>query len=127
MPKNAFKKYLIISLFLFGLFFVFANIEEVRAATYEDTFTSQIIDNNYPSQYGLVSWTDNIEANTSIVVKVRTDSSSDMSGATAWASCDAVTNNTDISSNNCVTDNERYLQYQVILGTNDLSVTPYLL
>ncbi|MCD4694460.1 hypothetical protein K8R62_03840, partial [bacterium] len=106
------------------MFFVFGTVNKVQAATYEDTFTSQVIDNNYPAQYGDVSWTENIETNTSIVVKVRTDSSSDMSGATAWDSCSAVTNNTDISSNDCVSDNDRYLQYQVTLGTDNLANTP---
>src|SRR3990167_5134370 len=38
-----------------------------------------------------------------------------MVGATDFASCNAITSGTDISSNNCVTDTHRYIQYYVSL------------
>ncbi|KKQ12750.1 MAG: Fibronectin type III domain protein [Candidatus Moranbacteria bacterium GW2011_GWF1_36_78] len=106
------------------MFFIFGT-KGVFAATYEETFTSQILDNDYLVQYGNASWNaDTTSAGTSVVVKVRTDSSFDMSGATAWASCTAIVSGSDISTNNCVADGERYLQYQITLGTNNPNLTP---
>ncbi|PIP28556.1 MAG: hypothetical protein COX29_00520, partial [Candidatus Moranbacteria bacterium CG23_combo_of_CG06-09_8_20_14_all_35_22] len=95
--------------------------------TYESTFTSSIKDaGGVGKAYLDVAWTDNVLPNTSLTVKVRTDSNADMSTATAWATCNSVSNNTDISGNNCVTDGQRYFQYQVTLGTNDIALTPVL-
>src|SRR3989344_587746 len=91
------------------------------------TFTSNIIDTVSSTVFGTMTWTTSTLANTTLTMKVRTGQKADMSDATAWASCNVV-NNTgdDISSNNCVTDGERYIQYQTALATSDTSVTPEL-
>ncbi|MFZ2975329.1 MAG: fibronectin type III domain-containing protein [Candidatus Moraniibacteriota bacterium] len=95
--------------------------------TYESTFTSSIKDTGASGKdYLNVVWTDNVLPNTSLSIKVRTDSNSNMSTAPAWSTCDLVSNNTDISNNNCVDDGERYFQYQVVLGTDDLAKTPVM-
>ena len=47
-----------------------------------------------------------------------------MAGATAWGSCDAITSGNDISSNNCVTDGHRYIQYQLSMSTTDENLSP---
>lgn len=64
--------------------------------------------------WGTASWTTTASASTT--VKIRTSNNSDMSGATAFSSCNAITSGSDISSNNCVTDGHRYIQYQVTLN-----------
>jgi len=65
--------------------------------------------------WGTARWTTDDATNT--VVKVRTSNDSGMSGATDFASCTAVSQDTDLTSNGCVTDGHRYMQYQVELAT----------
>jgi uncharacterized protein YegJ (DUF2314 family) len=47
-----------------------------------------------------------------------------MTGAPAFSSCDAITSGTDISTNNCVTDYHRYVQYLLTLSTSAPASTP---
>lgn len=90
------------------------------------TIVSRIIDTSSTTAYGTLSWSATTPANTTVTMKVRTSMRSDMSGATDWATCDAVTSGDDISANNCVTDGYRYIQYQATLATTDTSATPTL-
>lgn len=83
------------------------------------TYTSSIFDTSYAATYGNINFGVTTPTNTSVVVKVRTSNNSGMSGATDFSSCDAVASNSDISSNNCVTDGHRYLQYQITLNSSD--------
>jgi hypothetical protein len=48
-------------------------------------------------------------------VKVRTGNAANMSDATAFSSCTAITSGTDLTGQSCVDDNDRYVQYQVAL------------
>jgi len=97
---------------------------------YVGTITSQINDVEPNLYFTDLTWTATTSATSSITMKVRTDSISDMSGAVAWASCDTVSNGADISANNCVTDGQRYIQYQATLtatyGTSTDYITPEL-
>lgn len=77
------------------------------------TLTSNIFDSGVAMDWGLLSYTSSGAG--TVTVKVRTDNSSNMSGATAWGTCTAITNGTDISTNNCVDDGDRYIQYLVTL------------
>ncbi|MBT6757570.1 MAG: hypothetical protein HOA84_04495 [Candidatus Jacksonbacteria bacterium] len=92
------------------------------ATTYSTTgiFTSQILDTTVNSVYGIASWNTTDASTTTVSVKVRTDSAANMSGATAFTdtSCTDITSGEDISGNGCVTDTDRYVQYQVSLGSN---------
>lgn len=82
---------------------------------YRGTYVSRAMD--IPNLYfNAFSWTATTSATSSVSFKIRTDSQSDMSGATAWNSCNTVSNSADISANNCVTDGERYIQYQASLA-----------
>ena len=90
------------------------------------TFTSQIIDTTANSSFGNISWNSTEPASTGITMKVRSDSNADMSGAIDWATCNEVTSGSDISANNCVSDGDRYIQYQATLSTADTSATPQL-
>ena len=48
-----------------------------------------------------------------------------MSGATDWSSCISISTGSDLSSSgSCVTDAQRYLQYQITLTTTDPFSTP---
>ena len=51
-----------------------------------------------------------------IALKIRTSNNSDMSGATAFASCGLIGEYEDITNNGCVTDNHRYVQYELTLA-----------
>lgn len=84
---------------------------------YEDTgsVTSNIFDPGFPADWGTLTY--NYSGSGNVVVKMRTDSNADMSGATAWSSCTSISSGADVSSNSCVNDADRYIQYQVTLTT----------
>lgn len=69
------------------------------------------------STWGALNFTNS--GSGTVTVRARSSNDSDMSSATAFASCDAITSGSDISSNNCVTDEHRYVQYQVTLEPTD--------
>ncbi|HMB65984.1 MAG TPA: hypothetical protein VKO42_03830, partial [Patescibacteria group bacterium] len=94
--------------------------------TYEDAYTSQIYDIGGGINFGISSWKADLPKQTSLILKIRTATTSDMSGATAWPNCGVIEKNTDISANNCITDGHRYLQYQVTLGSDLASISPVL-
>lgn len=91
----------------------FGSQEERYAST--GTLNSVVFDAGAGGSFwGTFSYT--VTANgATTAVKVRTSNSSTMVGATAFASCSAITSGADISANGCVTDGHRYLQYQVTL------------
>lgn len=97
---------------------------EEKPYTTSGTLVSSIFDANDLADFATVTYSYLTATNTSVTVKIRTDNNSDMSGATDFSSCEAITSNTDISDNNCVTDHERYLQYQVSLTSTDGIYSP---
>jgi len=88
------------------------------------TLTSSIFDTEQGSNWGELTYNATAPTNTSVTVTARSSNSSNMSGAAAFSSCDTITSDSDMTANNCMTDNERYVQYQTILSTTDTSVTP---
>lgn len=80
---------------------------------------SNILDSGVSMDWGLLNYTSS--GTGTVTVKVRTDNSSDMSGATGWGTCGAVTSGADTSANNCVDDGDRYIQYQVTLQPSGAS------
>jgi hypothetical protein len=101
-------------------------LPDTATRTYERTFTSNIKDVGTAQEYLNITWNAEVLPNTSLSVKVRTSPSADMSGADVWGDCLIVFNGEDISSNDCVTDGNQYFEYQIIFGTDDLSVFPTL-
>lgn len=87
-------------------------------------FTSQIIDANPNISFGITTIASTTTSNNSITIKVRTGDNSDLNDAPDWSTCDTIGNNTDISDNNCVSDDHRYIQYQASFSTWDTSETP---
>lgn len=80
----------------------------------EGLFISDIIDTYEDgSVWGTLSFT--ISGNEDATVKVRTSNSATMLGATSFDLCDAILSINDISSNNCVLDGHRYIQYYIKL------------
>ncbi|MDP3881045.1 MAG: DUF2341 domain-containing protein, partial [bacterium] len=104
---------------------VSAGSEEPQVQT-SGTLTSSIFDTEFPAgaAWGTLTYTATTPSNTSVSVKARTSNSSAMTGATAFSSCTAVTSGSDISSNSCVTDSHRYIQYQTSLANTDSVSTP---
>ncbi len=84
------------------------------------TLVSAIFDTGGSAQeWGTVRWTSSNDS--FVTVKARSSNDSGMSGATAFASCGALTQDQDITSETCVTDGERYIQYQVELTTTTVT------
>jgi alpha-tubulin suppressor-like RCC1 family protein len=97
------------------------------AATYDTpgTYTSGAIDIGFNVvSWGNLSWTSS--GTGTITIKARSSSTSDFSGATAWASCTNITSGQALSTGGCVTNGHAYIQYQASLSTADTSVTPSL-
>lgn len=88
------------------------------------TLTSSIFDSGQGSNWETVTYATTTPSGTTVAVKVRTANNATMSGAAAFASCSAISSGSDISSNSCVTDGQRYVQYQLTLSTTDVAVTP---
>lgn len=97
---------------------------EQKTFTSSGNLVSSIFDTGYAATYGNINFGVTTPANTSVVVKVRTSSNADMSGAADFSSCDTINSDSDISSNNCVTNGQRYIQYQVTLNSSDNFSTP---
>ncbi len=95
-----------------------------KGYTSSGTLTSSVFDAENLSGWGNLSYTTDGVQTTS--VKVRTSATADMSTATAFASCTAISSGTDISLNSCVSDSQRYVQYEISLSTADVTVTPVL-
>lgn len=88
------------------------------------SLTSNIFDSGQGSNWGTLTYSATTPTNTTVAVKARTSNSSTMSGADDFSTCSAITSGSDISSNGCVTDTDRYIQYQVTLSSSDLLRTP---
>lgn len=71
-----------------------------------------------------VTWANN--ANGNITMKVRSSTSSSMSGATDFVTVDDVAKGSDMTASNTVTDTDQYIQYQARLAADDLSSLPEL-
>lgn len=90
------------------------------------TFNSSIFDTEYQTGalWGVLNYSATTPTNTSITVKVRTSNSATMAGAPDFSTCTVATTGSDISGNNCVTDSDRYIQYQATLSTTDITISP---
>lgn len=87
------------------------------------TLTSSIFDSGQGSNWGTLTYTATTPTNTTAGVKLRSSNSSSMTGATDFSSCSSITSGDDVSSDPCVTDGQRYIQYQIVLSTTDTSQT----
>lgn len=110
-------------------FFAQMAVVEAAETAYSErsqaTLTSSIYDTQQSSDWGVLSYSATAPDDTTAQVKVRTSNNADMSGATDFSSCSAITSGAGLSSNSCVTNGHRYAQYQVVL-TADGSTSPTL-
>ncbi len=86
------------------------------------SLTSNIFDTGVGSAWGDLAYNASTPTGTTATVKVRAGNSADLSDATAFSSCSAVSSSSDLTGG-CSPDNKRYVQYQVSL-TSDGTVTP---
>lgn len=96
----------------------------IDSLTTSGTLTSSIFDTEQESSWGVLVYNAETPTDTSVTVKVRSSNSATMTGATNFSSCDAIASGVDISSNNCITDTHRYIQYQLTLANTDSITTP---
>jgi hypothetical protein len=99
---------------------------EEYAAVYagSGTLTSSIFDTNQASIWDTATFQNTTPTNTTAGLKIRSGSVSDLSDADLFTSCSNIVSGEDISSNSCVSDGDRYLQYQIELQTTDDTATP---
>ena len=96
-------------------------VEQTQIAQ-SGTLESNIFDTGFSSNWNTLSFTKT--GSGTAALRVRTGNNADLSDATAFGTCNSVTNGADISTNNCVTDGQRYIQYQIALSTTNTS--PYV-
>jgi hypothetical protein len=78
--------------------------------------------------YGIMIWNTTTDADTNIIMKVRTsiNNSMDENITMSWGDCPPVVNGTDISDLPSVSDGNQYIQWRAEFITFDLSKTPVL-
>lgn len=76
-------------------------------------------------EYGAIDWTEDLGGG-GLVVRVRTDTLPDMSGATDWSLCPPVSKGIDISGLSSVDDRAPFVQYRVDLTSRDVHSSPKL-
>lgn len=82
------------------------------------TLTSNIFDtlNIAGSDWGVLNFT--TSGSGTVEVRARSSNDSGMSGAPAFNTCTTITSGVDVSSNNCMDDAERYVQYEITLTSS---------
>lgn len=95
---------------------VSGNADIVQTSALPTVFTSSIKDTVQNNEFTTLSIDSDFNHNNEIAIKVRTSNNVDMSGVNDWSSCSFVADGSDISSNSCVIDGDRYVQYQAHLN-----------
>ena len=85
---------------------------------------SNIIDTQQLSSFSTITYNTTIPDTSSASLRFRSSSNNDMSGAPNFSTCTAVNSGDNLSTNNCITNGQRYLQYQVSLGIGSSKITP---
>lgn len=104
-------------------FNTYAAAEQIYSST-PGTLTSSIFDSGQGSDWGTLTYAATTPTNTTVSVKVRTGNQSDLSDATAFTSCSAISSGSTVGGTTCATNNQRYVQYQLSLANTDSVSTP---
>ncbi|MFO0703134.1 MAG: DUF2341 domain-containing protein [Patescibacteria group bacterium] len=90
------------------------------------SLTSNIFDTQLSnvSLWGNLTYTTTVPTGTTLSIKARSSNSPTMSGAPAFSTCVAVSSGTDLSTNSCITDGHRYIQYEATLTSTNGVSTP---
>lgn len=91
--------------------------DSASASTATGTYESAVFDAGVDVDWSEVSWTASISASSTIEMRVRTGTTSDMSSAAAWNSCVATSNGADVSPHSCVNDGDTHFQFQALFST----------
>lgn len=79
--------------------------------------TSSTLDLTYGGDWDKLNYSS--AGNGTVAVKVRTSQDPDMNGASDFSGCSAISNGTDMTGQSCINNNDRYVQYQIILTASD--------
>ncbi len=103
-------------------------IDNASLKSSSGSLTSSIFDtggdNSLGTEYGSLTFSATTPSNTTASVRVRTSNNSDMSGATVFSSCNLLSSGASILASSCVSNLQRYVQYQIILSNTDGASTP---
>ena len=91
---------------------------------FDGELNSSIFDVGKGTSFGYLNYTADEPTDTNIKIKARTGNSRYLTDALEFVICNPLTNKADISTNNCVHDGDRYLQYQILLQTTNRLKTP---
>lgn len=86
--------------------------EEPRSAS-SGYLLSNIFDPGYSSDWDTLTYTSS--GSGTVEVRVRTDVNEGMNGASDWIDCTPISSGSLLSSNSCVNDEDRYIQYHITL------------
>ena len=86
--------------------------------------TSSVFDTQQNSDWGVVTLSAVLPISTTARVKLRSSNDSSMSGATMFSSCNLVSSGADASTSSCAADQNRYIQYQLLLASANTTNTP---
>lgn len=85
---------------------------------------SSIFDTTFESRWGSFNFAGTLSGSVDYGFKVRTGNQADLSDADDFSTCTEITvDGTDLSTNNCVDDGDRYVQYRIDLESLDGGVT----
>lgn len=91
---------------------------------FSGTLTSSIFDAGQGSDWKTLTYVATTPANTALTIKVRTGNASDLSDATTFSSCTAISSGSTVGGTTCATNTQRYVQYQLSLTNTDWVSTP---
>ena len=88
-----------------------------KGLTPSGTLTSAIFDASFPADWETLTITNSGAG--SVQLKARSDSASDMSGASDFSGCELLDSGDDLETDSsCVDDQHRYIQYQIALTSD---------
>lgn len=101
-----------------------------QASTYQrnGSLTSSIFDSGTSAgaDWGTLAYTASLPSGTSATIRIRTGNQPDLQDAPSFSSCPAISSGASLAGTSCVTQGDRYAQYQIALtgaGTSTPSVT----
>lgn len=77
------------------------------------TLTSNVFDLGYGGDWGNLSYATSGQG--SVAVKTRSSNDANLAGAPAFGSCPSIASGTDLTGSTCMTNNHRYIQYEITL------------
>ncbi len=88
------------------------------------TLTSSIFDRGGLGRWGTLTFSATTPSNTGLSLKIRGSNNTDLSDAPDFSACSTISSGSDISDNSCMSDDYRYLQYQITETSATNLVTP---